>query len=84
MLNYLGDNYSFLFFDITVERWGQTAWTKWISKQIIDWSECDEDYILNRKTGEWVPVLTIYSLGSIKLFGMILFFLLLCIALPVR
>ena len=79
----LGSNFSFIYFDITVQEWGQSACIKWTSKQIIDCDEWDDGYILNRKTGEWIPVLTVYSLGSIKIIGIFLFFIIAFFNLPV-
>ena len=62
---------------------GQSACIKWTSRSSIDWSEWDDGFILNKKTGECIPVLTIYNLASIKIIGIFLFFLIIFFNLPV-
>ena len=76
-------HYTFIYFDITVQEWAQTSCIKWEGSQVSDWSEWDDNYILNRKTGEWIAILTIYSLASVKIIGISIFFLLAYIILPV-
>ena len=71
-----GDNYLIFLYKITIAEWGQTSWSKCTSSLIQSCSECGKNHILNLKTGEWVPILNIYSLGSIKAIGMIMFFFL--------
>ena len=79
----VASNYWFIYFDITVEPWAQTACIKCTGSEVSQCQQWDQHYILNRKTGKWLPVLTVNSLASIKFIGMFVFFVLVCVVLPV-
>ena len=68
------DNISFFLLKITIAEWAQASWWKCSNSLLQSWSKCEDHHILNLKTGDWVPILSIYSLGSIKLIGMLTFF----------
>ena len=70
------DNISFFLYRITISEWGQTAWSKCTNYLISDWQQCEANYILNLKNGDWISILSIYSLLSTKIIGMFMFFLL--------
>ena len=62
---------------ITISEWGQYAWSKCTSLQIKDWQKCENNYILNLINGDWVSILSIYNMISIRAIGMFMFFFLL-------
>ena len=68
------DNISFFLLKITIAEWAQASWWKCSNNLLQSWSKCEDHHILNLKTGDCVPILNIYSLGSIKLIGMLTFF----------
>ena len=70
------NNISIFLYQITIAEWGQTSWSKCTNSLLQSCSECEEHHILNLKTGDWVPILSIFSIGSIKIIGMFLFFFL--------
>ena len=71
------DNLSGIMINITISEWNQLEWTVWSGAKMSDCTEWKDHHILNLKTGECIPILSIYSLGSIKLIGIFLFFYLL-------
>ena len=70
------NNISLFLYRITIAEWGQTSWSKCTNSLIQSCSECEEHHILNMKTGDWVPILSIYSIRSIKIIGMFMYFFL--------
>ena len=70
------DNIALFVLRITIAEWAQASWWKCLNNLIQSWSKCEDYHILNLKTGDWVPILSIYSLGSIKFIGMFTFFFL--------
>ena len=70
------DNISLFLFRITIAEWGQSTCNKCTSSLIQSWTECEKHHILNLKTGDWVPILNINSLSSVKIIGIFTFFFL--------
>ena len=68
------DNISLFLYRITISEWGQSAWNKCTSFKISDWQQCEANHILNLKNGYWVSILSIYSLLSIRVIGIFMFF----------
>ena len=68
------DNSLSIFAKFSVSEWNQFEWAVWTGPKMIDCKEWEILHIMNLRTGEWIPILSIYSLGSIKAIGIIWFF----------
>ena len=77
------NNIAISYFKVTINSCAQSQWIVWSGSKVSDWSKWDENNILNLKTGECIPILTIWSLSSIKSYGMFMFFFVIFITFPV-
>ena len=68
------DNAISIFAKFSVSEWNQLEWAVWTGPKMYDCKEWEILHIKNLRTGEWIPILSIYSLGSIKVIGIIWFF----------
>ena len=68
------DNAISIFAKFSVSEWNQLEWAVWTGHKMYDCKEWEILHIKNLRTGEWIPILSIYSLGSIKVIGIIWFF----------
>ena len=77
------NNIAINYFQVTINSCAQSQWIVWSGSKVSDWGKWDENNILNLKTGECIPILTIWSFASIKFNGMFIFFFIIFIIFPV-
>ena len=77
------NNIAINYFQVTINFCAQSQWIVWSGSKVSDWSKWDDNSILNLKTGDCIPILTIWSFASIKFNGMFAFFFIIFIILPV-